>query len=130
LNRNIAGFGAVVSKNNEIIITNKMKLPQITNEYTSHRSETMGMLSSLVLLDALCNYLSQNSLMSSNIESLILCDNEAVVETVNKLRLYSSCLKDFYKLDADALLAIVAIRKSLQKQKVTIVVKHIRGHQD
>jgi hypothetical protein len=130
LNQNIAGFGAVVSINNEIVIKNKMRLPNITNDYTSHRSEAMGMLSSFLLLDALCKYRFNNNLEEQEIESLILCDNEAVVDTVNKFRFQSPCLKDFYKADADALLAIVAVRKSLLRQNVKIVVKHIKGHQD
>jgi hypothetical protein len=55
LNNKIAGFGAVVSINNEIVIKNKLRLPQVTNDNTSHRSEAMSMLSSFILLDALCN---------------------------------------------------------------------------
>jgi hypothetical protein len=87
------------------------------------------MLSSFLLLEAITTY-RQNKNNNTPIESLVLCDNEAVVDTINKFSLQHTCLKDYYQPDADALQYIINMRRKLLQSNVSITVKHIKGHQD
>jgi hypothetical protein len=130
VNENIAGFGSVVSVNGVIIMTNKRKLPEIVNSYTSHRSEAMGMLGSFLILEALSNFRIGNNMSASVIEATIICDNKSVVDTVNKFRCQGTCLKDFYSPDADILQEITKIRENLANLNVTTKITHVKGHQD
>jgi hypothetical protein len=60
----------------------------------------------------------------------ILCDNETVINTLNKLKYKKLTPKKFYAADFDILYATSIIAKKLYIHKVLIKFEHIRGHQD
>jgi hypothetical protein len=90
----------------------------------------MGILSSFILLDAIWQYRLNNDIVNTIIDTLIICDNEAVVDSINKFTEQNTCLKEYYHADADVIQSVIQLRKKLIKQNVIINVEHIKGHQD
>jgi hypothetical protein len=130
VSNDIAGYGVVGSLNNNIIITNKCKLPTIFNKYTSHRSEACGVLSAIIHVQAIVKYQKMKGINNQKIHALLLCDNETVTKTLNKTKYYKPSIKDYFSPDFDIIDEISKWRRNLYNEGIIITIKHIKGHQD
>jgi hypothetical protein len=93
VNNNIAGFGLVARIDNQVVLQNMKKLGDIYNKYTFHQCEAMGLLCAVSTLEAIVLY--QESIIATEYitKLIILCDNETVINTINKLKYNNTVLK-------------------------------------
>jgi hypothetical protein len=127
---NAAGYGLVGSVDNNTILTNKYRLPEIFNKYTSHRSEACGLLSAIIHAQVIIKYQQMKGFINQKVNIMILCDNETVTKTVNKFKYCKPSIKDYYSADYDILDEISKRMKLLLSQGIDTKVKHIYGHQN
>jgi hypothetical protein len=85
LRNNCAGFGVVFSINNSVVASTQMRMKQGYNEFTSYRMEAVGMLGAMALYDKLQEYTKLKCGIRAKISMKLLCDNEALVKTINRL---------------------------------------------
>jgi uncharacterized protein YpiB (UPF0302 family) len=115
---------------NEIILQNKQRVPEIYNDITSHRSEAYGILCAIKTLETIIEYIKFCKGNIKCITSLLLCDNESVVKTLNTYKYNKPTMKDFYSADHDIINNIRQIWKKLKRNNIQIAIQHIKGHQD
>jgi hypothetical protein len=124
-----AGFGLILQCNNTTIITNKSRIPEVYLPQSSHRAEGFGIICSLVIITKLQEFKYINNKLNQ-INVNIICDNEAIVNTVKQLRNAKLSLKNYYAPDSDVIITILRLLKQLKELHTTIQFKHIKGHQD
>jgi hypothetical protein len=56
--------------------------------------------------------------------------NTSGINTINMLRKVKPTLKIFYQPDADIIFTISRLIRHLQALKVSVIFKHVKGHQD
>jgi ribonuclease HI len=105
------------------------KLHKIYNSYTSHRSEAWGVYSTMKLIEFIKIFRKQHN-NNNKLKITILCDNKAVVDTINKIRHMKPTCKDYYSADFDIIDEIRVLWKKLQGQQIELYINHIKGHQD
>jgi hypothetical protein len=83
LRNDIAGYGVILSINNEIISKTIMRMHEEYSSFSSYRSEAFGLLGALTLYNKLQEY---NMKINGNRQPTtitIYCDNESLVDIVN-----------------------------------------------
>jgi hypothetical protein len=122
-------FGIVVSKNETIVAKIKARLPDIYGNFTSYRSECSGILGSLQLIKLMLTYTGIiDRVMNGKIT--IICDNKSAVDNINYMLRYKLTLKQYYGPDMDLVQEILVLMQEVRKCSITIVLEHIKGHQD
>jgi hypothetical protein len=97
----------------------------------SHRCEAMGILATLVLIETIDKYTAMTKQqVMRQYQIRLVCDNESVVKTVNKMMHGTLTLKQQYSANIDVLRAIKIKIKLLAEWKCKILINHIKGHQD
>jgi hypothetical protein len=124
-----AGFGVVGSIAGKIVLQYRKRLPNIYNDYNSHRSEAWGLLSVFYFIELIVKYRKIQQL-NTEMSILIICDNKSVVETINTLQNYSPSIKSYNSADFDIIDTIRKKWKTITNKNVEIKIKHIKGHQD
>jgi hypothetical protein len=130
LRANADGFGVVLSIQGNIKATTKMTLSSEFTPFSSYCSEAFGMLGAVLLFDKLQEYTKRvrGSRLQKTLK--IVCDNEALVKTINRNRIRKNSPKFFYTSDADVVAEILAQIKHIGKQGETVDIAHVKGHQD
>jgi Reverse transcriptase (RNA-dependent DNA polymerase) len=126
---NVGTFGMVANYNGQQLLQNKNRIPLVHNDANSHRSEAFGMLSALCTYNLTRIYaLNKNIEITTNIR--IVCDNAALVNTVNKYRKLGRNTKYYYSADNDVITEILDTLKLLTLHSCSIKIIHVKGHQD
>jgi hypothetical protein len=125
-----AGFGVVFSINETIVASTMMKITPSYNEFTSYRSEAMGMLGAMLMYEKLQNFTKLKCGTRATILTTIISDNEALVKTVNRIRIRPITPKFFYTPDANIINEIMILIRTISSFGEMVHVKHVRGHQD
>jgi hypothetical protein len=125
-----AAFGMVFSLNYNIISTAGMKLVTEYSGISSHRCEAFGLLSALIIYNRYQEYLVFFIGTRRHVQPKFFCDNEALVNTINKFKYSSIPTKFFYSADADIIREILNIINNLGKNEENVLIKHVKGHQD
>jgi hypothetical protein len=118
------------SINNSVVASTQMRMKQGYNAFTSYRTEAVGMLGAMDLYDKLQEYTKLKCGHRAKIGMKLLCDNEALVKTINRLRARPLTPNFFYTPDADIIREILVLISFISNQGETVEVKHIKGHQD
>jgi hypothetical protein len=107
------------------------RIPEIYEEANCHRSEALGILTSLVIIDIIDQYISKISKeFQYPYQIRLICDNESVVRTINKMKNNKLTLKQQYSPNIDVLRAIIVKLITLKIKKCNVSIIHIKGHQD
>jgi hypothetical protein len=128
--RSCAGFGVVMSNNNSIVASTNMLISPGHNAFTSYRSEAMGVLGAMVLYDRLQEFTLQRCGNRATVQVRFLCDNEALVKTLNKLRRRPITPKFYYLPDVDIIKEILVLIRAINRNGQVVEFKHVKGHQD
>jgi ribonuclease HI len=125
-----AGFGIVLSINNNSIMSTMMQLREEYGEFTSYRSEAYGMLGALTLYHKMQEYTAIKVGNRQPITVTIYSDSESLVDVVN-----NQCWKKFtrrfhYSADADVIKEIVLLIRSIRSHQEIVLIRHVKGHQD
>jgi hypothetical protein len=129
LRENIGGFGLIIQRHGEIVLDNKCRIPKIYENFSSHRCEGFGIISALSHLIQIQLYKEAKN-QASPISSTIICDNLAIISTINRLHNTKPNLKTYYQPDADIIFTALPLLCHLRALKVNIEMKHVKGHQD
>jgi Tfp pilus assembly pilus retraction ATPase PilT len=99
------GYGVIIQLHSQIIIKSKSRIPNTYIDLNSHRCESfiISALSQVVQIQLF----KESKHTCSPIKSTIMCDNLAVVNTINKLRHCKPCLKDYFKPDSDCIFTVM-----------------------
>jgi hypothetical protein len=130
-NHGKGSYGVVISINEEVILTNKGRVPTTYTEPKSHSSEGFGILSGCIMYKYIADFKHEKLKYRMTNRVKIICDNEALVNTLNRSRKHKTTMKGYYAPDADVVLQILEIMNSLTaKYQTRFEIKHIKGHQD
>jgi hypothetical protein len=122
-------FGISVAINQEIVATIKSKIPKIYGNLASFRSECYGILASTYLYNKIINFAQQQN---KNYATMcrIICDNEAIIDTINKLQRVPSTTKQHFNPDADIIQETLWLINNNKHLGGKMKYQHIKGHQD
>jgi hypothetical protein len=127
---NTASYGMVLSINGNIISNTAIKLTQEYGSPTSYRSEAFGLLSAVILYNKLQEFSVITTGARKQINPTIYCDNEALVNTINKIKYSTISTKFYYNSDADLIGEILNILKQMRIVNEHATIRHVKGHQD
>jgi ribonuclease HI len=122
-------IGIVMSIKDRIVIQLANRVPVGYDEISSYRSESYGILLSIKIIQLSLLYMTQHNIQLKQQQIKLICDNEAIVNTVNKFRCSRMSLKQHFGPDADTIRAIIIGLKSIERE-CKIEIHHIDGHQD
>jgi ribonuclease HI len=124
----IGSFGIINRIQGINVIEFHNRIPKSYENANSYRSEAMGILVTVKLLELVHIY-SQSMPHPHRIH--IICDNEAVVNSINKLRNKKPTLRQHYYSNMDVSRAIFIHLRYLKKRwHCSVLVHHVRGHQN
>jgi ribonuclease HI len=126
----IAGFGIVLSINQNTIITTRMRLKEEFGEYTPYRSEGFGLLGALILYNKLQEYTAMVIGSRQPTTVTLYCDSESLVDVVHKQSWTQFTNKFHYSADADVIKEIVLLLRLIRGHQEIAIVRHVKGHQD
>jgi hypothetical protein len=130
LRNSIGGYGVVMSINERIVGSTKLKLEPTYNKFTSYRCEALDMLCALALYNKVQQYTESHRGHREQASVTLFCDNEALVKVVNKWRMKPITPKYFYTQDADIIHEIMILLKYFGKHGENVWIRHVKGHQD
>jgi hypothetical protein len=125
-----AGYGILYSIDNETVLQNSDRLPETYNQFTSYRSEGYGMMSAIHIYIKIQQYAEKIKCTTLPKRMLIICDNQSIVNEINKLRNKRPTLKQMYAPDNDVISQILHGVAVIEKAHVHLTIQHIKGHQD
>jgi hypothetical protein len=98
-------------------------------EISSYRSKSFGILIAIKVVQLTIKYLTNNNILIQRVKIKLICNNEAIVKTVNKMKYSKMTLKQHYEPDSDTIGAILLGLKNIPWQ-CTMEIHHIAGQQD
>jgi hypothetical protein len=129
VDNNKGSFGLSIASNQEVVAINKSKIPQIYGILPSYRSECYGILTATYLYYMILKYTKNNKSKGPQV-CQIICDNEAAIKIIHKLKNLPNNTKQFFNPDADIIQETLHHIKMIQQMGGNIKYKHIKGHQD
>jgi hypothetical protein len=123
------GFGVVMSIDGEVILENNNRIPLIYNELHSYRSEGVGILCGVALLQKILQVTKEQG---NEIPMIITLqsDSESMIKSIIKYRYRAMTPKMSYLPEMDIISEIVATIRTLEKFGRHIQLQHVKGHQD
>jgi hypothetical protein len=88
------------------------------------------MLGAIALYDTIQAFTKSRGGSRIQTNLILYCDNEALVNNVNRLRRKPITTKFFYTTDADIVYEILTLLKTIQQSGEQVTIKHVKGHQD
>jgi hypothetical protein len=113
---NKGSYGIIATRSKEIVFECYNRIPNVYNILSSHRCEAFGILSGLAIFYQLCLYNNINQ-QNNHTQITILCDNYAVITSINKLKFSNPTLKYYYSPDADISMSIIDVYHTLLLRK-------------
>jgi hypothetical protein len=122
-------YGLVIATDEDTVATVKNSIPGIFGKIVSYRSEGYGILASVYFIAKWLEYCKlQHQEWTESVT--ILCDNEAMVKTINKYGYRPRSIRQQADSDSDIVEEILALLREIRQTKTQIEVIHIKGHQD
>jgi ribonuclease HI len=123
-------YGIVVMDKERVILASNSRIPEVYEEVNCHRSECFGVLISLKLIELIHNYIHiyRHNLAPYSVR--IICDNEAAVKTINKIKETKLTLKQQCQANIDILRAMKILISKLKERNCMVRISHVYGHQD
>jgi ribonuclease HI len=124
-------YGLTSIIQNQTVLRCFNRVHEIYEETNSHRCEALGILATLILIETIDSYTRMKKLLETYPYKIrLLCDNESVVKTINKIKNNKLTLKQQYSANIDVLRAIKIKIKTLEQRNCQVLISHIKGHQD
>jgi hypothetical protein len=124
-------FGVTSIINKYVALECYNRIPETYKEANCHRSEALGVLASLVIIDSIDQYISRRfECFQQPYQIRLICDNESVVRTINKIKNNKLTLRQHYSPNNDVLRAIKVKLLALKIKRCKVLILHIKGHQD
>jgi hypothetical protein len=124
-------FGIICTHQNKVILKCHNRVPVTYEDANCHRCEATGILVTLKIIELSHQYvLGQDNNVQPH-DMRIICDNESVVNTINRIRGQKLTLKQHYSANMDVLRAVCMSLYHLKKKwRCNILICHVKGHQD
>jgi hypothetical protein len=90
----------------QIIATNKSRLPPIHNTIHSYRSEGFGILGGLIIYKEMFEYCQSKHITISN-DLIIKSDGKSMIDKINKIRYWRKTQKQCNEKDMDEISEIL-----------------------